>query len=792
MGRQGSWAIVAVFGLMAACADGKPPSRQNTDPCPDGYTLVDDMCRQEVVNNGATNNATNNGTTNNGTNNGTTNNGTNNGTTNNATNNGVTNNATNNGVTNNGVTNNATNNATNNGPTVSIERFGADPAAGGLDTDVELSWQTVDAVALALDAKVGAADPVPVDITAASIDAGTLTVAPAVTTRYTLTAMGADDTTVDATVTVAVPLQIVESSVTPDPVPSGATATLHYRIQGALSATVEAGGQTQPAPIGPDGRGTVELAGLTESLTAVLTADGPDAMRVATNIPVTIQGQPAPARIVTFAPDAAAVPPGGEAHLRWIVADATNLVLQTLGADDAVVASMTLPANQLATGDATFPGLAGPTRYRLVATGANAAEISATAEVRIALTSAHIAISEVFYDAPGGDEGMEWIELYNPSQTTINLSWLTLGHGLNSFADNTQRLPDLTVAPGACVVVGGPVSSANNASPPLDAAVPFQAPLPEPDAIAAGIALFADGAPVDADAHPIAAVAYGNGVGVNQAFIGPDGQRITLPASAGTGPGKSLVHVLGAAQPRWGVLARPTPGICAGLVPQDTSAGDGQLFAGRRRGTTLGTNVVGLRTFNPTGSALTASLGAASLPCTAEAAGLSCTIPPGTGRKDLTLHHPDGDIVYTDFYTYESIDYCDIQFPETIDAQAGTSFAVYVRVYEEGVTPAAGENGLEAELGYGPPGTDPALAESDWRFYPAQYNAVCSPTCDNNDEYRAEFALPAAGTWAYAFRVRVASGDGIWTFCDADGTINNNTTFGNYFELDHMGVMVTR
>ncbi|MCP4655737.1 MAG: hypothetical protein GY856_09995, partial [bacterium] len=63
-------------------------------------------------------------------------------------------------------------------------------------------------------------------------------------------------------------------------------------------------------------------------------------------------------------------------------------------------------------------------------------------------------LSEVFYDVSGGDNGYEWVELYNSSDETIALSGFSLGNGGSNYTSSKVQLSG-SVAAGATFVVGG-------------------------------------------------------------------------------------------------------------------------------------------------------------------------------------------------------------------------------------------------------------------------------------------------------------------------------------------------
>jgi hypothetical protein len=117
------------------------------------------------------------------------------------------------------------------------------------------------------------------------------------------------------------------------------------------------------------------------------------------------------------------------------------------------------------------------------------------------------------------------------------------------------------------------------------------------------------------------------------------------------------------------------------------------------------------------------------------------------------------------------IGFCRLQFPDSLTLEAGTSSGlVYGRVYVAGLTDQSTGNDLDprvqAAVGVGPDGSDPAGPGWTWTAaqpnpgYPGAFGEA------NNDEYMASFnAPPAGGSYDYAFRF---SGDGgvTWLNCD--------------------------
>ncbi len=119
-----------------------------------------------------------------------------------------------------------------------------------------------------------------------------------------------------------------------------------------------------------------------------------------------------------------------------------------------------------------------------------------------------------------------------------------------------------------------------------------------------------------------------------------------------------------------------------------------------------------------------------------------------------------------------SVDFCNLQFPTTIDTLEGSIVTVFGRLFIAGLTdlnpindPAVNVVGW---VGVGADGSDPATDPS-WTWTMAAPNpgwvGVGFPD-QNNDEYQANLLLPPVGTYDYAFRF---SGDGgtSFTYCDA-------------------------
>lgn len=121
-----------------------------------------------------------------------------------------------------------------------------------------------------------------------------------------------------------------------------------------------------------------------------------------------------------------------------------------------------------------------------------------------------LVLSEVFYDAVGPDDQLEWVELYNRGNAAITLTGnYSLGWGGSSYTYGTLDLVG-SVAPGETFVVGGPTSNATNQIPIFDQAQDLDPDVQNSGTTADGIALFdMQAASIMVDTVPVDAVIYG-------------------------------------------------------------------------------------------------------------------------------------------------------------------------------------------------------------------------------------------------------------------------------------------
>jgi hypothetical protein len=114
-----------------------------------------------------------------------------------------------------------------------------------------------------------------------------------------------------------------------------------------------------------------------------------------------------------------------------------------------------------------------------------------------------------------------------------------------------------------------------------------------------------------------------------------------------------------------------------------------------------------------------------------------------------------------------NIDFCNLQFPPTMNVPADAGGDVYGQIYLAGVS-AHPYPGVLAQAGWGVKVEDPGVASS-WVWLDAGFNGQMG----NNDEYVAHIK-PPAGTWNYVFRYTQNNG-ATWCYGDLDG---NGTTMG--------------
>ncbi len=114
------------------------------------------------------------------------------------------------------------------------------------------------------------------------------------------------------------------------------------------------------------------------------------------------------------------------------------------------------------------------------------------------------------------------------------------------------------------------------------------------------------------------------------------------------------------------------------------------------------------------------------------------------------------------------VDWCRLQFPTDIEAEAGDTVLVFGRVFEAGITDRSAatdpDEALRAQLGYGPDGAEPA--DEAWRWSDAEPNAGWDDADEpGNDEYQGALAVAEPGTYDFALRFS-RDGGASWLYCD--------------------------
>lgn len=161
-------------------------------------------------------------------------------------------------------------------------------------------------------------------------------------------------------------------------------------------------------------------------------------------------------------------------------------------------------------------------------------------------------LREVYYDAPSGDDQLEWVKIYNPNNFTVDLSEYRIANAGTAYQEVLQLSGNIGAQ--ECMVVGGPVSNSDNGNPVYDLAVDFNPDLQNSGTTADAVAIFYGDVSAPGNL-PIDVVVYGSTNDNN--LVGPDGQ----PAAVDVGDvlsGSSLLKVGSV----WQENVTPTPNTC--------------------------------------------------------------------------------------------------------------------------------------------------------------------------------------------------------------------------------------
>lgn len=174
----------------------------------------------------------------------------------------------------------------------------------------------------------------------------------------------------------------------------------------------------------------------------------------------------------------------------------------------------------------------------------------------------HPILVEVYYDDPSagqnGDNGKEWVKLFNPTSQPIDLAGYSLGWGGASYITGTLQLSG-TIAAGGCFVVGGPDTNATNGNPTYGQAADLAPDLQNGGDQADGVALFDTTADLlDATTVPLDAVIYGADNN-NSGLVDETGAVGAVDVTLGVDPGQSIRRLDNGI---WEENLTPTPDVC--------------------------------------------------------------------------------------------------------------------------------------------------------------------------------------------------------------------------------------
>ena len=263
---------------------------------------------------------------------------------------------------------------TTNPTPVRVIQFTATPATIAPGAHAQLRWEVdgADTVTITPGA-AGNVDP----------KTGTLDVAPAQTTTYTLTAKGAGGTvTANTTVTVSAGPgpQIIRFAASPTNLTGGESSTLSWTTQGASQVSISGIGT-----VDANGNRTVSPSATT---TYTLTAQSSDGRQVTAQVVITVSAGNAP-RVISFSANPVNIQPGGSSQLCWNVEGADSVDISGLGSG--------LKANDCAT---VSPSQS--TTYTVTARNAGGT-ITATATVQVGQVRILSFTSDPVYSIRAGD-----------------------------------------------------------------------------------------------------------------------------------------------------------------------------------------------------------------------------------------------------------------------------------------------------------------------------------------------------------------------------------------------------
>ncbi len=263
----------------------------------------------------------------------------------------------------------------------------------------------------------------------------------------------------------------------------------------------------------------------------------------------------------------------GQNQLAWSASTESDLAGYNVYRATAAAGPFSLANGSLVTATAFVDGgLTNGTTYHYLVTAVDtSSNESADSAVASATPQAPgvggILLSEVLYDVSSGDDGFEWIELFNSGTGTVNLSGYCLGNGGTAYTSSTAQLSG-SVAAGSTFVIGGPTSSATNSNPSFDQVFNFNPDVQNSGSTADGVALFdVPCVQVNSATVPVDAVIYGGAN--NNALIDETGAA-NAPEVGDASAGSSLERTNLAGD--WQIQSSPTPNTTSLAPPTGNQA----------------------------------------------------------------------------------------------------------------------------------------------------------------------------------------------------------------------------
>ena len=650
-------------------------------------------------------------------------------------------------------------------PTInSFTASASEVATGGM---VTLSWDVsgVDGIEIT--------DSSSTSITTSTALTGSATVTVSADETYTLTATdSASGNMTTATVMVtAVEVPVINSFAASQTtgIASGTDVTFSWDVTSPSTITITDSAATTLHT-------TTTLTGMVDLTisadeTYTLTATNAAGMDTE-SIAVTIAPLPV---INSFTLDQASVSGGERVTLSWTTTGADTLTLTDTQGD----VSETILLADIASGMLTV-GAQVSTTYTLTATSAGG---SVMQTVNITVSPAQLLITEIFYDAVGVDDDLEWVEIYNTGDTFVDLKYYSLGIAGADYTAKTYQLTGM-LAPKTVAVVGGPTGDATNGAPSFTQADSFlPGGIPNGGVSADGVALFfLKATDILATSVPLDNVLYGDGNGKN--LIGESGSSDLEVSSNVSMEGLSLSRAFDTGDLFLERLPAPnTPVFVLAVSPTsgpdestDTFTVSGYGFDPALDTFKLGTNDVSCTALTPTQLECTlqqpvTSVGTMDFTATRtntyvpDASGAPMLSPLPLAQQGVaTLEQAmflEGRIPDTgaDFY-------CAILDPVVPTALANAPITMQADVFIQGQTEAGNSlsANLRVQLGYVARTSIPyEVFGVDWFDYDSQMTNALNT---NNTVFAANVTASTPQLAQAIARVSLDSGDN-WTYCDA-------------------------